>query len=393
MKESKGMFDKKTWVALWGNAMSIVTHQPQQYAKHITLRYPITCALGGDRVRLTLDNFTGSEAVRFARVSIAKGIGGADIDASTSVDVTFHGQHAVTLASGEQKQSDAMAFSLHPKDVLMVSIYLQDVTHLRCGVLTQGVLSEGYFAEGEYCDAGIFPHAYSAPCEWVYFLKDVEVQCEKTCKAIVCYGDSITAQNWPDDLQQMLLNAGKPVSVIRRGVSGSRVLREYTCVPYEAYGQKGSTRFPHELPAAGSDTLIILQGINDIIHPVGADVNEFRPWSDLPTAQELIAGLKEYVVYAKQAGKTVYMGTLSPIEGWRTYAPFREELREAVNAWIRNNDMIDGVIDFDKALRDAKHPHRLQEEMDSGDHLHPSAQGYRQMAKTAYEALQGFGVI
>ena len=56
--------------------------------------------------------------------------------------------------------------------------------------------------------------------------------------------------------------------------------------------------------------------------------------SDLPTAEELIDGLKWYVDQAHALGLSVYIGTLLPIEDWRTYAPFREELKNQVNEWI-----------------------------------------------------------
>ena len=127
----------------------------------------------------------------------------------------------------------------------------------------------------------------------------------------------------------------KKVSVVRKAVSGTRILRQYSCIQYEAYGLKGDYRFGHEMHVAGSDTLIILQGINDIIHPVGVEKNEFRPWQDLPSSQELIEGLRKYVKHAKSLGMKVYIGTLIPIEGWRTYAYFRENLRNEVNEWIR----------------------------------------------------------
>ena len=146
----------------------------------------------------------------------------------------------------------------------------------------------------------------------------------------------------------------------------------------------GDYRFGHEMHVAGSDTLIILQGINDIIHPVGVEKNEFRPWQDLPSSQELIEGLKKYVKHAKSLGMKVYIGTLIPIEGWRTYAYFRENLRNEVNEWIRTTDEIDGVIDFDKDICDG---HKMQDAFDSGDHLHPSDEGYAQMAKTAYNKM------
>ena len=76
---------------------------------------------------------------------------------------------------------------------------------------------------------------------------------------------------------------GSNAAIIRRAVSGTRILRQYDCITYQAYGLKGATRFPIEMNVAGATDVIIQHGINDIIHPVGEDVNPFRPWSDLPT--------------------------------------------------------------------------------------------------------------
>ena len=42
--------------------------------------------------------------------------------------------------------------------------------------------------------------------------------------------------------------------------------------------------------------------------------------------------------------------------------------------------MFDGVVDFDRAVRDPARPDRLLATYDSGDHLHPSMAGYKAMA-------------
>ena len=62
-----------------------------------------------------------------------------------------------------------------------------------------------------------------------------------------------------------------------------------------------------------------------------------------------------------------------------------------VNAWIRASGAYDGVIDFDRALRDPAHPTRLLPLYDSGDHLHPSDQGYEAMAVAVDLSLFGVG--
>ena len=176
----------------------------------------------------------------------------------------------------------------------------------------------------------------SKTTNWFYFLSNIDILTDSNHHAIVCYGDSITAQAWPDYLTLRLQELGDTrTSIIRRAASGTRILRQYECITYDSYGLKGTNRFHHEVPTAGADTLIIQQGINDIIHPVGIEVNPFRPMSDLPTAEELIDGLKWYVEEAKKLGYRVYLGTLLPIYGWRTYAKFRDELRGQVNDWMR----------------------------------------------------------
>ena len=116
-------------------------------------------------------------------------------------------------------------------------------------------------------------------------------------------------------------------------------------------------------------------------------MNVFRPMSDLPTVAELIEGLKTYIAQARAYGYKVYVGTLLPMGGWRTDAPFRQEMRHAYNDFIRTTDLIDGCIDFDLALRDPEKPDWFLPEYDSGDHLHPSPKGYRRMAMEIPESL------
>src|SRR3546814_12933728 len=47
---------------------------------------------------------------------------------------------------------------------------------------------------------------------------------------------------------------------------------------------------------------------------------------------------------------------------------------------MRTPGHFDGVIDFDRAVRDPAQPERLLPAYDSGDHLHPSPAGYAAMA-------------
>jgi lysophospholipase L1-like esterase len=71
---------------------------------------------------------------------------------------------------------------------------------------------------------------------------------------------------------------------------------------------------------------------------------------------------------------------MTPWQGWRSYTPELEAVREAVNSWIRTGGGFDAVADLDAATRDPANPHQLLPAYDSGDHLHPNDAGDRAMA-------------
>ena len=368
------------WASVWGNAVSVAENRPESFSKNITLRYPIYSHFEGSALKLTFDNYCGTEPITITRTTVC--IEGRFIP------VTFNGQTSVTIPAGEHAVSDSLTCHIKTQSTFDVSFYLEDYTQMRSTVFTCGPLSKGSYALGNQTLTADFPMDISRPTHYFYFLSNVSVYTSTENRTLVCYGDSITAQDWPDYLTLRCKEEGYDhTAIIRRATSGSRILREYNCITYESYGLKGSRRFPHEVPTDGADTVLIQQGINDIIHPVGTDVNPFRPMSDLPTVEELIEGLKYYINEARSYGYRVYVGTLLPIEGWRTYAPFREEMRNAFNDFIRTTDLIDGCVDFDKAVCDPANPSAFLPEYDSGDHLHPSAAGYKAMAAAVSKAL------
>ena len=61
----------KNGLTAWGNAISVAERRPENYAKDLTLRYPAKMMLDGSALRITLDNFCGSEPVTVTAVSAA----------------------------------------------------------------------------------------------------------------------------------------------------------------------------------------------------------------------------------------------------------------------------------------------------------------------------------
>lgn len=382
------MSNNTKWTTMWANAMSIADHEPAMYAKDITLRYPIFCPFDTTSLKFTFDNFTGTEPITISAAFCAKTTDERSIDTSSITPITFNGKTSITIDADDQITSDATNFDVNSGDTISVSFYLKDFTLLRSGVVITGPLTKGFFSVGNQCKVETLPLDYTRHTDWIYFLSNVSALTSNDCHTLVCYGDSITSQAWPDYLAIRANKLGyKNTAIVRKAASGTRILRQYDCITYESYGLKGKVRFPHEFPVEGASSIIIQHGINDIIHPVGTDVNPFRPMSDLPTATELIDGLKWYIEEAKKQNLKVYLGTLLPIYGWRTYAPFREDLKNEVNAWIRTTNDADGFVDFDKAVQDPNHIEAFAPGFDSGDHLHPSFPAYEAMANAVPESF------
>lgn len=372
------------WVACWGNATSITDRKESVYSKDITLRYPIRICFSGSHLRLRFSNLTGTEEVCLTHVWLAK-----QAEPYQPIEVTFGGKIQGLIAPGEKIESDAIPFEVTAGETIDVSIYLGDYTQMNAGTLVTGPLSKGQYAYGNHATVQTLPIDFTRNTNWFYFLNTIDVLTSEEKHALVCYGDSITAQSWPDYLAIRAWEQGfRNVAIIRRAVSGTRILRQYDCITYQAYGLKGATRFPIELNVAGASAVIIQHGINDLIHPVGVDVNPFRPWSDMPSVQEMCDGVKHlYIEHARALSLRVWSGTLLPIEGWRTYNLDRDRMRGEFNQWLRTSQFFDGCVDFDRAVADPNHPSAFAPGFDSGDHLHPSEAAYKAMADAVPDIL------
>lgn len=362
------------YTTVWTAAPSRCETGELAWASNVTLRYSIFSALSGNAVRLRLSNRAGSAPIAVPRVSVARITDGLTIDPASVTAVTFG--DTVAIAPGEEAVSDPAPFAVSAGESFAVSLYIGCPTDLTTSVAALGPLCDKLAAVGEWDAAALPPPEVRMPTMWYRLLTGVEVRGEG--RTTVCFGDSITAQSWPDRLALGLAKLGvQGRAVVRRAVSGSRVLRQYDCAHYRHYGDRGTDRFEREVCVSGADSVIVLHGINDLIHPDGGP---FRPMCDLPSAQALIDGFRQYIACAHAHGLRICLATVTPFGGWRSDSPEKQAIRAAVNAWIRTGGEADAVADFDAAVCDPDCPDRLAADCDSGDHLHPSDVGAQKMA-------------
>ena len=61
------------WVSVWGNAVSVAENRPERYAKDITIRYPVHVPFSGTALRLTFDNYCGTEPITLHKTTVFYG--------------------------------------------------------------------------------------------------------------------------------------------------------------------------------------------------------------------------------------------------------------------------------------------------------------------------------
>jgi len=246
-----------------------------------------------------------------------------------------------------------------------------------------GSRTTSYLQPGEAVSAPDLPQAVRVD-HW-YFVSGVDVLADASAGAIALLGDSITDgrgsttngnDRWPDVLARRLhaSAATTQAAVLNLGIGGNRLLRD-------GLGPNALARLDRDVFARpGIRWLVVLEGINDI----GTAASAKAKGEPAATADDIIGAYVQIIDRAHAHGIRVYGATIMPFEGF-TYAgyftPGGEADRQRVNAWIRTGGRFDGVIDFDAAARDPEHPSRLSPAVDGGDHLHPSAAGYRLMAE------------
>ncbi len=385
------------WVATWGPSPSPQLPDAAQMRKdglvfeNQTLREIVHTTIGGDTVRVRLSNAFASDAVEIAAAHIALRASGADIAAGSDHALTFSGRPAVVIPPGATVLSDPVKLDVPVAGDLAISLYLPK-TATGAGI-HYSAQQTSYAANGDLTGAASLPGAATLS-SWV-FVTGVDVLAPESTGMVVAFGDSITDgalstsdvnHRWPDILAARLLarHGGKKVAVIDAGIGGNRVLHDARSDV--RYGVNALARFDRDaLAQPGVKWIILLEGINDLGHydPAGPD-------SEKPSAEDVIAGLKQMVERAHELGIKVVGGTLTPFEGTpfgHYFTPEKEAKRKAINEWIRNGGAFDGVADFDKAVRDPEHPDRMLAAYDSGDHLHPKDAGYKAMGEAVDLAL------
>ena len=365
------------WVGTWGTAPQLVERHNNPPAPGLTnnsLRQIVQVSIGGKKVRLKLTNEFSTEPteIKAIELSIAKTAGSSsEIDEASTVSLTFDGKQSVTIPAGGMIVSDAVKFPIGNRENVAITIHYGQTSPSVSG--HPGSRTSSYLKEGNTTD---FTGAIRTD-HW-YNIQTLEVEASKKAGAVAILGNSITdgrgsttnEQNrWADVLSRRLLanKATKNVGVLNMGIGGNCVLRG-------GLGPTGKDRYHRDLfGQEGVKWIILFEAVNDL----GGARNGVQ------TAERIIDVYKEIIDEAHQKGIRVYGATITPFKGNNYYSADHEKGRSTLNEWIRTTELLDGVIDFDKAVRNPQDPEAMQKEfLFENDWLHFNAQGYETMGSS-----------
>ncbi len=361
-----------TWAATPASADGVALNSP-------TIRMFPRISIGGDTIRLRLSNAAGKGDLAVASTHVALRAPGAAIRPGTDRSVTFNGSGTVKIPAGAFVISDPVSLTVAPLDDLAVSIHIPDDLPASFGVTGRYSRQFNYLSPPADFTGHEIMHTSRVVDDW-FFLSGIDVLASGDVGGIVALGDSITDGNisthdafcrWPDQLARRLVaRGGRMFGVMNQGLGGNRIL-------HDVRGDCGVKRFDRDVLAQpGVSHAIVVLGINDIRNRQGLA-------EEVVTADEVIDGLGQMAMRARDRGIEIFGGTLTPFENETfmpgAFTPEGEAKRIAVNEWIRTGGAFDAVIDFDEGLRDPDHPARMLAMYDNGDHLHPSDDGYNRM--------------
>ena len=333
-------------------------------------RMVVHTSVGGRDPRVRLSNAFGHQPVTFDSVYAGLQLKDAELVRGTNRRLTFDGSSSVTVEPGSTVYSDPLSGRLAAGANLVVSLHTPDAAGPVTGHWM--ALQTSYATQGDHTAEESGAHWTEGIGSWFY-LDAVSVRTPAATGAVVALGDSITDgwqstsdhnRRWPDYLARRLQKAHTTVKgVANEGIAGNKVLAD-------GAGPSALNRLDRDvLSQPGVHTVFLFEGVNDLKAHTGV------------TARHLIAGYREIVDRAHDAGKCVVVSTIAPFKGWPEWDPAAEAVRQEVNDFIRSHsDEFDAVTDFDRVLRSPYDHERMLPVFDGGDHIHPNDKGMQAMA-------------
>lgn len=389
---NKSMEWKTTWAYLPIDYNTIIGE-----IENLTQKFSCNNNLDGEGLKIKFTNKFGKKTIRCKSIFVGCGNG-------KLFEVMKNGKSEIELRPGEEYYSDIIELQVTAGSQIHVFMYFEEKTVFESASSTWSAKSW----KTTYHKGPISIYNETTAEEGVnYFdylkldvhkptiaigLSEIKVFTSATVKTIAAFGDSLThLSHYFDPLLELLCKEypGK-VSVYNCGIGGNRLLHDAAYLPNvpgngKYHGRAGIQRFEEDIFAAKSpDLVIMVQGGNDLLQP-----SWFNAWNENIELEDYIAGMSRVIEIVHQHSCKIIIGTITPFRNDDLMViPKAEKLRKKINQWIRCQQLADGFVDFDNAIRDSKNDEYIKEKYHLGDYLHPSDEGGMKMAENAINEIR-----
>ena len=370
------------WITAWATSQQGLG---QEGVTNATVRLIARVTAGGDSLRIRLDNTYGTDPLRISAMAVGPRMRGAALVPGTSRPVRFDGDPSVTIPPGGSMQSDPVSLTVIPRQDLAVSLHLP-ASNVRPS-LHRGALTTSYRSGDGAGDltADETGDAFEETMTSMWWLKSIDVLTSSAAGTIVAFGDSITDgscatvdgyDRWEDWLAIRLDAHEEPAArraVVNEGIGGNTVTRDgLRPAPTSTPGIERLER--DVLSHVGVTDVVLFMGTNDIRREASAG--------------QVIAGMEAIIEQVRVSGGVRIHGVTiiprhnrAPTPNNSGWTSAKTRTRNEVNAWIRGEAPFDGVLDFDRVVRDPSAPDRIFSAFDC-DGIHPTSRGYYEMGRS-----------
>jgi lysophospholipase L1-like esterase len=377
------------WITAWSTSHHTLGTTTINNA---TVRLIARVTISGDALRVRIANGFGTAPLHIGRASVGLRIQGAAVAANSSRSILFNSAAAATIPPGATITSDQVAMRIMAGQDVAISLYVPMIAVRP----TQHTLAfTTSYASGENSGdltSDESQSAFTATTTSMFWLKAIDVLTSSHRGSVVAFGDSITDGNcstvdghdrWLDWLAVRLALeddrlGGRKLfkAVLNEGISGNTIGREKLEPPPES--PPGLERLDRDvLSHHGVTDVILFMGTNDIRRQA--------------SAAQVIGGTESLLRRLKTHDLRVIGATIIPRHNNTTNSSWdarKTAIRNEVNRWMRERAPLDGIIDFDRVVRDPTDPDRIHQPFNC-DEIHPTVRGHYEMGRSVpLELLQ-----
>jgi lysophospholipase L1-like esterase len=375
------------WTTSWATAQ----HTTGPEVSDQTSRTVVHLTQGGDRVRVRLSNTVGEQALQIGAATVAVRAAGAAAIEGTMRTLTFSRSPAVEVPGGGYVTSDPVRLSTSPQQDLVVSVFLPGtVSPSAHGAAFETSYLTGPGAGDHSADLG--GGVFTEETESYLVVSAVDVR-GHAAGTVMVTGGSVTDghgsrssgtlgtgpvappnSRWSDVLARRFSSAerdGAEFAVANAGIGGNTASRECGALAGFPGGELANVEDRYDrdvLGLSGVTHVVIYAGTNDV--GIGAGC----------PSEEIIAAFTRLSERAHAEDVQVVIATITPRA---SYTALQNQERFEVNDWLRRggncSGVCDGIVDFDTVIAWYASPNAIDPRYDSGDGIHPNAEGYRAM--------------